>query len=71
MPDPSLLEIVHREARVRAAEAMRAWVEEPSDPTKRQEFLWAMQAMETTQKALRQQERQSWKTGQLSLQGVA
>jgi hypothetical protein len=62
----TLREVVHREARLRAAAALRAWVDNPSLET-RHNFLRAIEALEVAERAVRVAEQQK-PTGQMRLE---
>jgi hypothetical protein len=52
-PSSLNLQVVAAEARRRCGEAMTDWVKDPTNPEKRLAFLHAIQAVETTQKAVK------------------
>jgi hypothetical protein len=64
MPDPTLLQIVHRECRLRAAATLRAWINEPNLEN-RTAFLRATEALSVAERALRYKERTLKVEGQL------
>jgi hypothetical protein len=70
LPDPTLLEIVHRETRRRMAEALRLWVDCPC-LEHRMTFLRAAEAMSVSERALRHRERESWEQPTKATQLVA